>query len=1079
MEESPRITLETLRQSLQAVEPAALLVEPRILRRVIRHDRRLPGLGVLVPHRKSYTIERERLLAFVDRSELELPPSADLPRTVILLSKPAEDEELVLGDGPELLHQYWRQLFHACVHVELEQHISHQESPTLLAMQRREEIGDAEFAEIRAVLLKDDFLFPEPSDLEVYVEFAAVYLELRYFAEQELPLYFPAIRDWGEIDRIVSQDIDHAPLFVGARLPGAPTPEWRAGEQFHGSMEGAPAPLTEPTRASPSQFRVFQARAARASAVGNGIKAAIWQMRAARVGTKKGAKEARAAAHLELNRFTERLRLALESAPEEAQEWRAALEPLLTPAAQGYWSNEARLLYDLQKVCVERERGVFKLDLIEWLRTLGRRPMRRPLPLLREALTTRHLRTAQRRVDASRMTVGDRERLSSLLTAAVSSAEHRVRERIRPLVTEVFDDVGLTPQNTPERVARRKLIEELLDRIVDHGYLSMGDLRDALSKNDLKLPDVASPMEVVVGDRLLQADRKLDTVLDGVYRRGAVYLRWPQTLSSLAFGTNVGRFITQYVAVPFGGAYLTLEFLSHVVESISGHGHAHGHGPVETSAGGDEITEIAAEIAAGHEPPWLYYTCVLALGVWLLLLIHNPGFRAWNVAALLRGWRLLRDLLVDLPARLIRSRLVQRIINSQVYAAVHSYVLRPAFTTFLVWLPFLALGRPWSARLALEIFLVAALFLNSPIGRYAVELATDLLVRAWHELRMRIFAAVFQWIMDLSHAVMVALDRVVYTVDEWLRFRTGDSRVAQAFKLLGGVVWFFVAYVVVFAFTLLIEPQVNPIKHFPVVTVSHKLILPSGPMFVRELTPYIGRAEANTLVWTTIWLIPGVFGFLVWELKENWRLYAANRPRTLRGVSIGHHGETMARLLRPGFHSGTLPKAFATLRRAARKAEKNGDWKAISRKRSVVKHVEEAVCRFVERELVELLDEVGFMAPGRLSVGEVRTATNRIEVELKRSDQHGPSAWLTWEDMAGRLQGQVSRAGWLDALDAWERDLFSAALAGLFQRAGVDQTSGPLTVTPSRIGWEEWVDFWSPAETAPAGASKAVRQAVP
>ena len=68
--------------------------------------------------------------------------------------------------------------------------------------------------------------------------------------------------------------------------------------------------------------------------------------------------------------------------------------------------------------------------------------------------------------------------------------------------------------------------------------------------------------------------------------------------------------------------------------------------------------------------------------------------------------------------------------------------------------------------------------------------------------------------------------------------------------------------------------------------------------------------------------MPGIFGFLVWEFRENWRLYAANRPKGLRPVPLGPHGETMPRLLRPGFHSGTLPKRFAKLRRAERRAGK-------------------------------------------------------------------------------------------------------------------------------------------------------------
>ena len=71
-------------------------------------------------------------------------------------------------------------------------------------------------------------------------------------------------------------------------------------------------------------------------------------------------------------------------------------------------------------------------------------------------------------------------------------------------------------------------------------------------------------------------------------------------------------------------------------------------------------------------------------------------------------------------------------------------------------------------------------------------------------------------------------------------------------------------------------------------------------------------------------LIPGIFGFLAWELKENWRLYAANRPPQLKPVRVGAHGETMMRLLRPGIHSGTIPKTYAKLRRALRRFNANG-----------------------------------------------------------------------------------------------------------------------------------------------------------
>ena len=72
--------------------------------------------------------------------------------------------------------------------------------------------------------------------------------------------------------------------------------------------------------------------------------------------------------------------------------------------------------------------------------------------------------------------------------------------------------------------------------------------------------------------------------------------------------------------------------------------------------------------------------------------------------------------------------------------------------------------------------------------------------------------------------------------------------------------------------TLLIEPQVNPIKHFPVVTVSHKLILPFLPHLTYVLVNLnvMDRYQAGLTATVIVTSIPGIFGFLAWELKENW-----------------------------------------------------------------------------------------------------------------------------------------------------------------------------------------------------------------
>src|SRR5262249_45834041 len=160
---------------------------------------------------------------------------------------------------------------------------------------------------------------------------------------------------------------------------------------------------------------------------------------------------------------------------------------LLVPAADGFWTVEARLLYDLQKVCVDHERAVYKVDLVEWALSLGRRPVKRFLTGQREVLIFQHLRSASRRLILSRLPDAARSGLAALLHQALGESEEKLRAKFRPLIESTLEEVGLRPKNVPEQVARDKLVEELLDRIAEHGLLNIGDLRDAVSRNNLKL----------------------------------------------------------------------------------------------------------------------------------------------------------------------------------------------------------------------------------------------------------------------------------------------------------------------------------------------------------------------------------------------------------------------------------------------------------------------------------------------------------------------------------------------------------------------------------------------------------------
>ena len=73
-----------------------------------------------------------------------------------------------------------------------------------------------------------------------------------------------------------------------------------------------------------------------------------------------------------------------------------------------------------------------------------------------------------------------------------------------------------------------------------------------------------------------------------------------------------------------------------------------------------------------------------------------------------------------------------------------------------------------------------------------------------------------------------------------------------------GTVWFAVAYVLRIYVNLLIEPTVNPVKHFPVVTVAAKLILP----FIPQIAAAIGE-PLSTVLGSTIGTSFGAFSVLV------------------------------------------------------------------------------------------------------------------------------------------------------------------------------------------------------------------------
>ncbi len=724
-------------------------------------------------------------------------------------------------------------------------------------------------------------------------------------------------------------------------------------------------------------------------------------------------------------RLAERLSAALDEA--DPRPWADALAPLTVApdhAAQ-------RVLVHLERVAADHERPVEALDPWAWLLSFGRKPLRRGLPAQRELRLARQLRGATSRAQRLAASRPELAPLATRLAHATERAEALTRQRLCPAITAALDEVGLRPRDVPEEVARAKLVAELVDRALARGFFTMGDLRDGLARGHLKLPDIEQAEQLVGADALIAADRALARALDGVYHRGEVYLRGLQRASSLGFGTAVGRWLVRFVALPFGGAALALSGLDHMV------------GPVVGFLGGTPPA-LATPLA------------ILLVGLVALGAIHVPSFRDALVRGARATWRGLRAVAWDLPRRVFLWPAVQRVLRSPPARFAWRYAAKPCLWAALVTAPLSLAELDGVTRLvvAASTWAAATLLFNTPLGRAAELAAVDGLTRLWLGLRHRLLPGLVRLILDGFKALSESVERGLHAVEAWLRLARGERRAVLVAKAVLAALWAVVAWLARLYVNLLIEPQVNPIKHFPVVTVAHKLMLPFTPqltaLFAAPLEP-LGAVIANTIAGATVFLLPGVFGFLAWELMANWRLYEGNRPRALRPTPMGSHGETLARLLRPGVHSGTVPKLFARLRRA----QQQGHAKRVAQVQAQLHHVEDATRAFVARELVAVLAASGRWSGALPAAGAVHLASNRLCVALDAPDVGPRPVILAFEEQSGWLVAGLADAGWLDALDPARRAAFAAALAGLYRLAGVDLAREEIAVLlPDGAAWD-------------------------
>ena len=182
---------------------------------------------------------------------------------------------------------------------------------------------------------------------------------------------------------------------------------------------------------------------------------------------------------------------------------------------------------------------------------------------------------------------------------------------------------------------------------------------------------------------------------------------------------------------------------------------------------------------------WLFVAAVFCLGTWILHAGASAGLSAMEscrccvcVGGMLRSGSSTCREHCAVEVRPSRS--------GELRLSAYCWTTRSdLYSSRLRGPPCAGLGFQLSHRVWLELTLVAALFLNSSLGRFVVDVTTQYLVRLWRDLRVRVIGSLAQWIMDVFRGLVTTVERTINLIDEWLRLRAGSSRMIRIGKMLG------------------------------------------------------------------------------------------------------------------------------------------------------------------------------------------------------------------------------------------------------------------------------------------------------
>lgn len=642
----------------------------------------------------------------------------------------------------------------------------------------------------------------------------------------------------------------------------------------------------------------------------------------------------------------------------------------------------AASLKSMQRSYLDRERLFFVTRLARWIRHKGQVPLQIPLDHYGMIRAMHYLQVTLRRLEGLPLPEQRLERLLIPIHQANHYIEQSVRETFGPRLIEAMNKVGLVPASLREEVAQARIRDDLMDLVVRRGQFSFSDMRDVISRNDLRLP-TSTWRDFLHGDILIKLNEALQPRFHDIYRSGEIYLRLNQRFSALAFGTIWGRWFCLNLLLPFGGAVALLMTFGIVVEYFNAFLRNH----ILFYFSYSDILVVRESV-----PVWVMDATLYSLKLPKVHLWDYVGFQSVLVLGLLMygvmhtetGWDLfrrilssfgmaLRFLFIEGPRWLYRHPWLQLVLTHPRAFFVYRHIVLPVFVALAFTFVGSTAWRVTMRNLYPQILhyqvpfgwqflsvLVWAGFLyfllNTTIGRAVWDWLAYRLLALWSQIRDHLVVGLIRWTLEVFRRFLIALDYAIYRVDDMLRFHEGEGRAVIWIKSILQSLWFGVTYLIRLSVNLVAEPQLNPVKHFPIVTISHKLLIPATIVIITVM-------ESAGFARSVIWIVglffqfglPGLCGFLAWELKENWKLFRANQPASPAAVRVGSHGETVDALLRRGFHSGTLPRAYEKLFKAYKKSFLYYDEDKVHRVHHDLHHVAEDVRRFVDRDLIAAL----------------------------------------------------------------------------------------------------------------------------